>query len=132
MTSGFVLFRLDDHTFAAPLDEIREIVRLAGVERLPGTTPPLAGVLVVRGQPLPVWDVRSSVGVDSPGDCLVVDMDGETVGVAVDAVVAVLQPDELAEGKSPGRALPAYVTGVSRRGTDPVLLVDLRRLVQAA
>jgi len=27
MTSGYVLFRLADHTFATPLDVVREIVR---------------------------------------------------------------------------------------------------------
>lgn len=130
MTSGYVLFQLDDHIFAAPLEAVREIVRLVGIERLPGTTPPMAGVIVLRGQPLPVWDMRG-VGKDC-GDCLVVEMDGDVVGIAVDAVVAVLQPDELDEGAAPGRALPAYVTGVSRRGADPVLLVDLKRLLDAA
>ena len=52
MTSGYVMFRLDDHTFATPLETVREIIRLAGVEPLPGTTPPMAGVLVLRGLPL--------------------------------------------------------------------------------
>jgi purine-binding chemotaxis protein CheW len=133
MTSGFILFRLDEHTFATPLDVVREIVRLASVERLPGTTPPLAGVTVLRGRPLPVWDVRTTPSaVNGAGDCLVVDLDGETVGIAVDAVLAVLQPHELDDGVPPGRTLPPYVTGVSRRGPDPVLLVDLKRLLDAA
>ena len=133
MTNGYVLFRLAEHTFATPLDAVREIVRLSGVERLPGTTPPMAGVLVLRGQPLPIWDVRDADASGEPvGDCLVVDMDGDSVGVAVDAVVAVLQSDELEQGEAPGRALPSYVTAVTRRGADPVLLVDLKRLLDAA
>jgi purine-binding chemotaxis protein CheW len=130
VTSGYVLFRLADHTFATPLDIVREIVRLSGVERLPGTTPPVAGVLVLRGLPLPVLDVR--VDADASGDCLVVEIDGEVLGVAVDSVVGVLQPDELDAGDPPGAALPAYVTGVSHRGGNPVLMVDLKALVAAA
>ena len=133
MTSGFIVFRLDDHTFATPLDAVREIVRLTAVERLPGTTPPMAGVIVLRGQPLPICDIRAAArAANAQSDCLVVDLDNETVGIAVDAVVAVLQPDELGESAPPGRALPSYVTGVSRRGSDPVLLVDLKRLLDAA
>ena len=133
MTSGYVLFRLAEHTFATPLDDVREIVRLTGVDPLPGTTPPMTGVLVLRGQPLPVWDMRDvATPGEVAGDCLVVDMDGDVVGVAVDAVVGVLQPDELDAGTSPGRALPSYVTAVTRFGGDPVLMVDLRRFLEAA
>ena len=131
MTSGYVLFRLDDHTFATPLEAVREIVRLGGVERLPGMARPMAGVLVLRGRPLPVWDVRESAA-DEAGDCLVVEIDGDVVGVAVDAVIAVLQPEDLVDADPPGATLPAYVVSVSRRGPDPVLVVDLQRLLDAA
>jgi len=132
MTSGYVLFRLADHTFATPLDVVREIVRLSGIEQLPGTTPPMAGVIVLRGFPLPVLDVRHGAGEQVSGDCLVVELDGDLVGVAVDGVVAVLQPDELDAGDPPGGQLPSYVTGVGRRGGDPVLMVDLKAFVAAA
>lgn len=132
MTSGYVLFRLADHTFATPLEFVREIVRLSGIEPLPGTTPPMAGVIVLRGHPLPVLDVRYDP-VDQPsGDCLVVELDGDRFGVAVDGVVAVLQPDELDGGEPPVGPLPSYVTGVGRRGSDPVLMVDLKALLAAA
>lgn len=134
MSTGFVVFRLGEHTFATPLDGVREIVRLAGVEPLPGMKAPLVGVIQLRGHPLPVWDVRQPPETEglTPGDCLVVEVDGDTVGVAVDQVVAVLQPDELSEAEEPGRTLPSYVIAVHRRGDNPVLMVDLRRLVQAA
>ena len=132
--SGYVAFRFGQHTFATPLEGVREIVRLTDVEPLPGMTPPLVGVLMLRGTPLPVWDVRPAKGPSEPvsGDCLVVEVNGDTVGVAVDQVVAVLQLDELSDGGDPGRTLPPYVTAVHRRGDHPVLMVDLQRLVEAA
>ena len=132
-TPGYVLFRLGERTFATALTDVREIVRLTGLESLPGTQPPLAGVLVLRGTPLPVLDVREQGRADE-GDVLVMDVDHDTVGVAVDAVLAVLHPDELPEGDPPARTLPAYVVGVRRHssaggGDTPVLLVDLRLLL---
>jgi chemotaxis signal transduction protein len=127
-TPGYVLFRLGERTFATALDAVREIVRLTGLERLPGTQPPLAGVLVLRGTPLPVLDVRDNGRTDE-GDVLVMDVDGESAGVAVDAVLAVLHPDELPEAEPPSRTLPAYVIGVRRRQDAPVMLVDLRLLL---
>ena len=129
MSVGFVLFQLGERTFATRLDEVREIVRLQGLERLPGTTPPLAGVIVLRGAPLPVLDVRTAGSPDDSGDVLVIDTGADTVGVAVDTVSAVLHPDELPEGDTAPKALPGYVVGVRSYGGRPVLLVDVRRLL---
>jgi chemotaxis signal transduction protein len=123
------MFRLGERTFATPLDEVREIVRLQGLERLPGTTPPLAGVIVLRGAPLPVLDVRAAGAPDDSGDVLVIDTGADTVGVAVDEVSAVLHPDELPPGDAAPKALPGYVVGVRSYGGRPVLLVDVRGLL---
>jgi len=128
-SAGFVLFRLGARTFATPLDEVREIVRLQGLERLPGTMPPLAGVIVLRGMPLPVLDVRAAGSPDDSGDVLVIDTGADTVGVAVDEVNAVLHPDELPAGDTAPKALPAYVVGVRTYGGRPVLLVNLQALL---
>lgn len=135
MSSGYVVFRFGEHTFATPLDSVREIVRLTDVDPLPGMAPPLVGVILLRGKPLPIWDVRRPAGAADgtvAGDCLVVEVDGDTVGVAVDQVIAVLQQEELTDGDLPGRTLPPYVTAVHRRGDNPVLMVDLPTLLSAA
>jgi len=134
MSVGFVLFRLGERTFATPLDEVREIVRLQGLERLPGTTPPLAGVIVLRGLPLPVLDVRAAGSAEDSahrdgGDVLVIDTGADTVGVAVDEVSAVLHPDELPAGDTAPKALPGYVVGVHTHAGRPVLLVNLQALL---
>jgi purine-binding chemotaxis protein CheW len=128
--AGYVMFRLGQRTFALRLDEVREILRLDGLERLPGTRPPMAGVIVLRGNPLPVLDVRAPGAADDDGDVLVMDLAGDTVGVAVDEVLAVLSADELPEAaEAPAKSLPSYVVGVRRNASGPVLLVDLQRLL---
>lgn len=130
MMSGYVMFRLAQRTFALRLDEVREIVRLDGLERLPGTRPPMAGVIVLRGDPLPVLDVRAEGSPDDDGDVLVMELDGDPVGVAVDQVLAVLSADELPEGAGgASKNLPSYVEGVRRTSAGPVLLVDLQRML---
>jgi chemotaxis signal transduction protein len=128
--NGYVLFRLGDRRFVTKLDEVREIVRLSGLETLPGMRPPLAGVVVLRGAPLPVLDVRAAevVGTDG-GDVLVMDVEGDAVGIAVDQVLAVLGATELQEAEPPAKALPSYVVGVRRDANGPLLLVDLHLLL---
>jgi chemotaxis signal transduction protein len=126
--TAFVLFRLGEQTLASELDAVREIVRLAGLEQLPGATPPLAGLIVLREVPLPVFDVRAA-STDARGDVLVVEAEEGPIGVAVDHVVAVLAASDLPPSDAPVRALPPYVVGVRQGADGPVLLVDLQRLL---
>jgi purine-binding chemotaxis protein CheW len=117
---GYIMFRLGDRPFACRLDEVREVVRLDGLEVLPGMTPPISGVLELRGNPLPVVDLRASESGSHPasrGDVLVM-----ATGI-----------DALGEERTSG--LPDYVTAVLRhRGAlqTPVLLVDLRAMMSVA
>jgi chemotaxis signal transduction protein len=133
MITGYVMFRLANRTFATALDDVREIVRLAGLERLPGVQAPLAGVIELRGAPLPVLDVRGPDAPEDEGDVLVLDVDGDAVGVAVDQVLAVLPAEALPElTDRPAKVLPAYVIGVRSSADGPVLLVDLEKMLDVA
>lgn len=129
--SGFVTFVVEGRTLAGRLDEVREVVRATGIEPLAGARAPVTGLLVLRGQPVPVVDLRSgSADVDATGDVLVLQVTDGVLGLAVDEVVAVLGEDELvpAEGQR-GVGLPAYVLEVRRDVTAaPVFLVSLTAL----
>jgi len=133
VTTGLVVFGLGERVFATSLDDVREIVRLQGLEPLPGMAPPLAGVIVLRGVPLPVLDVRAAGAPTDAGDVLVMTAGSDVVGVAVDAVHSVVGPGELPEAEaSPASVLPAYVVGVRTGPEGPVLQVDLARLLDVA
>ena len=133
MITGYVMFQLGARTFATPLDDVREIVRLAGLEALPGGQPPLAGVIELRGTPLPVLDVRAAGSPDDNGDVLILEIAEDAVGVAVDKVLAVLGADALPElTDKPAKVLPSYVVGVRKSVDGPVLLVDLQRMLDVA
>jgi purine-binding chemotaxis protein CheW len=130
MIAGYVRFRLGEQSFALSLDQVREIVRLDGLEPLPGMSAPLAGMIVLRGNPLPVLDLRAAGAAGRAGDVLVMDVDGSPVGVAVDEVLAVLAAADLPESdQGASKALPSYVIGVRRAASGPVLLVDLQRML---
>lgn len=125
--SGLVTFVLGERDYATALSAVREVVRLEGLADLPGMTPPLAGVLDLRGTALPVLDLRS--GAASRGDVLV--LEGGACGVAVDAVRAVLPEGQLASAGTGGQQLPSYVLDVLTGDRGPVFLVDLDQMVDA-
>ena len=142
--SGLVTFRLGRREYATPLTAVREVVRLEGLADLPGMTPPLAGVLDLRGTALPVLDLRAGAAPGARGDVLVLEpvsadgtgalVDGSTVGVAVDEVRAVVVAGELPPAGTAGEhgVLPAYVVEVLRGSDGVVFLVDLARMVDSA
>jgi chemotaxis signal transduction protein len=122
---GLVTFRLGSREYATPLASVREVVRLTGLADLPGMTPPLAGVLDLRGISLPVVDVRSVPG--GPGDVLVLQ-DGESAyGFVCDSVSAVVDSETLVDEESRASdSMPPYVEAVLRGDAGPVFLVDVR------
>lgn len=132
---GYVTFLLADRELACRLDEVREVVRLSVLDVLPGMVAPITGLLELRGDPLPVVDLRTAAAVDQRGDVLVLATGVEAVGVIVDRVTAVCDADDLVshhEARPAG--LPHYVVEVLRRPgrAGPVLLVDLRLLLTVA
>jgi purine-binding chemotaxis protein CheW len=128
--NGLVTFVLGTRDYATPLSAIREVVRLEELADLPGMTPPLVGVLDLRGTALPVLDLRPVSGPDARGDVLVIEGDESLVGVAVDKVTEVV--DGLGQGSPAGDELPSYVREVLRGKNGPVFLVDLAAMVEAA
>jgi len=130
--SGFITFTMNDRELACRLDEVREVVRAVGIDPMPGTRAPYSGVLELRGDPLPVVDLRSDAYPGEMGDVLVLNP-GQlgSSGVAVDKVLAVLGEGELlADDEQRPDGLPGYVVDILRDPSDssPVMLVSLRAL----
>ena len=132
MSAGLVTFLLGSREYATPLSSIREVVRLEGLADLPGMTPPLAGVLDLRGIALPVLDLRLG-DPSARGDVLVMDSGEDAmIGVAVDRVRAVVEAEELEAAGGANEELPSYVLEVLRSRHGAVFLVDLPAMVASA
>lgn len=128
--SGYVTFRMGVRDLAGRLSEVREVVRATGIEPLDGARAPVTGLLVLRGIPIPVVDLRSEPDAGSQGDVLVLDTAEGPLALAVDQVVAVLSPEDLTPTSGRlGEGLPAYVLEVRRDVTGaPVFVVSLPAL----
>jgi len=129
--SGYITFQMNERELACQLAEVREVIRAVGIEDLPGTRAPVSGLIELRGDPLPIVDLRAAPYPGEAGDVLVLNPgDGGSYGVAVDRVLAVVADEELSPDDIERPAgLPDYVQQVMRRADrSPVLLVGLREL----
>ena len=118
MTSALLTARIGPYLFGAPVSAVTEILSHPAVTRIPRTPPLVAGVAVVRGQPLAVFTLRSAVGLDLGPVSMALRWAGPSgvALVAVDQVQSLWQPrDPLPpdawNGLVPGELIPWIASG---------------------
>lgn len=133
---AFTLNRLE---FAVPVEQVWRVEPLTGQKVTPVPWAPafLAGVINVRGQVIPVLDLKKRFGL-AAGELpprpriLVVQAQGQRVGVMVDAVSDILwlpadrlepPPTTLAQING------VFVRGVAKEGERLLLVLDLKQVL---
>ena len=134
----YLAFRLSADTYAVPIGEVREILKLPPVTEVPRAPKEIIGVVSVRGLLVTVLDLRQRLRV-SGGDLgkkgrilLVTGAENEVIGLYVDEV---LQVHRLAENEIEvatnvlGGKLADYVLGIGRPEGTLIILIDLRAVL---
>jgi purine-binding chemotaxis protein CheW len=132
----FILFDLAGATYGVRSAEIQQLEMIGAVTPVPNAPPYVDGVVSVRGQVIPVVNLRSRFGFprvpfDLRSRLLVVRRDGRTVGFAVDSARefarigadAIQPPPEGISGLN-GR----YLEGMAHLGERLVLILDMTDL----
>ncbi len=133
-----VVVQLDRERYGVPIEHVHEIIRMQEVTRIPRAPSFVEGVINLRGQVIPVLDLRRRFGLEGADRngarrIVVVEMNGSRVGVVVDAVLevmrlpdsAVVPPEEIV-----GAGQVAFLRGVAKQGDDLILLLDLQRVLE--
>ena len=141
----YLAFLLEGECYAVPISEIREIVRVPPLTEIPRSPKNLLGVMKIRGEVLPVYDVKVKLklahegariagpeaeleAIPSSSRVLIVrDSDGD-VGVLVDEVREVirLKPSTI-EPLAPGIGGGDYLRGLAHLGSELVILLDVHK-----
>ena len=129
-----VVFSLGEESFGVDIDSVREIIRWQPVTHVPETTASVLGVLNLRGNVIPVVDLRNRFGMASAEETdatriLVVDI-GTDVGALVDSVTEVIRLSSDAIGElSPVVASTnsEYIDGIARVEDRLLILLNMDR-----
>ncbi|MFT3867986.1 MAG: chemotaxis protein CheW [Nibricoccus sp.] len=139
-TARYLTFRLGDEVFAINVFKAREVLDLSHITRVPTAPGYLRGVVNVRGNAIPVVDLRNKFGLPQTADTLhtriiVMDlqMDGQTVvvGGLADAVheVLELEPQDINDPPSLGmRWRTDLIVGLGRRDDNFIIILDIERV----
>ncbi len=136
----YLSFTLGDEHYALDILKVQEIRGYDGVTRVPDTPAYIRGVVNLRGAIVPVLDLRMKLGLpDARYDAftvmIVLNLDGRSAGVVVDAVSDVVRLD--AEQIRPTPELGAtvdtrFISAIGAAEERMVILLDIQSLIDWA
>jgi purine-binding chemotaxis protein CheW len=136
----YVTFSLGEELFGVEVSRTREILSLTPVTKVPQTPDYLLGVINLRGQVVPVVDMRLKLGLpagdETEDTCIIVvdvQVDGEpiTVGALADAVREVLdiRSDQIEPPPRLGSRLKTeFINGMGKIDEQFMILLNIDRI----
>ncbi|MBI5017384.1 MAG: chemotaxis protein CheW [Deltaproteobacteria bacterium] len=132
-----VTFHVGQEEFGVDILDVREINRLMDITRVPHAPEFVEGVINLRGQVIPVVDLRRRFGLEAAGRdknnrIVVLELGGKVVGFLVDSVSEVLRVSKTLVEPPPaiaGGIDTDYIRGVVKLEDRLLVLLDLQRLL---
>jgi purine-binding chemotaxis protein CheW len=136
----FLSFALGDEVFAVNVLQVKEILDVINITRVPQMPEYMLGVINLRGSVVPVIDLRCKFGMAKRAlnqeNCIVVlevDFDGEriVVGALTDAVREVLDlaADQIEPPPRMGMKLKSeFIRGMGKQGESFIIILDIDRI----
>ena len=131
-----VVFVLGDQSFAINVDKTREILRWPGCRAIPDAPVALIGITSVRGEVLPMVDLRIFLGIQpvtpmEQSKVIIAEFNEVKLGFVVDAVERIYRiKSEDLDASMTGKYLGDWILYVIKRDSRNVLLLDYEAIVQ--
>ena len=130
-----VVFVLAEEAYGVETNTVREIIRMQAVNSVPDAPAFVEGVMNLRGSVIPVVNLRKRFNLPAGETTaatrvVVVDIDGEGIGVIVDAVTEVLRVTE--SSIEPASSVIStedsyYIQGIAKLSDRLLILLDIEK-----
>ena len=132
-----VVFDLNEEAHGVDISQVREIIPMEEITRVPRAPEFVEGVINLRGKVNPVVDLRARFSMPSTErtdehGIVVVDVDGQDIGMVVDAVTEVSRtPSDSIE--PPSSVITTddseYLTGIVKTDDKLIILLDIAKVI---
>jgi purine-binding chemotaxis protein CheW len=139
----YLTFTLAEEEYGIGILKIKEIIGMMSITSVPRTPDFVKGVINLRGQVIPVLDLRRRFGMDeidyTERTCIiVVEIEGETgtvmIGIVVDSVSEVLniKGEDIEPTPTFGARLNTdYILGIAKMGGGVKILLDIDKVLSS-
>jgi purine-binding chemotaxis protein CheW len=137
ITNQYITFRLGNELFAVGVEQVREVLEVSTITRVPTAPYYMRGVVNVRGKAIPVVDMRLRLGLAAIEETvntrvvvmeLMLDGESTVLGGMADSVHEVIEIPATDINPPPRIAMrwkTEFIEGMARRGEDFIIILDV-------
>lgn len=139
-TTQYLTFKLGEEVFALDISKVREVLDFTAITKVPRTPEFMRGVINLRGNVVPVVDMRLKFGMTmtekTVNTCIIIveislDGDKTILGALADAVQEVLdlEPDKIEPAPKIGTRLRTeFIRGMGKRDDQFIIILDIDKV----
>jgi purine-binding chemotaxis protein CheW len=133
----WVTFRLEEELYGINVMQVQEVLRHTEIAPVPGAPDYVLGIINLRGNVVTVIDTRRRFAlmereVDDNTRIVIIEVEGQVVGLLVDSVAEVvyLRESEIEKAPEVGNDESSkYIQGVVTREKELLILIDVNKLL---
>ncbi len=131
----FAVFKIGGEDFGVEINRIVEILKTQKIHSLPDLPDFLSGVVTVRGEVIPLLNLKKRFGFESSAErehILIIKCDSEKIGLLVDEIKEIipLATEEITVPPSIFKGLKRrYLTGLGKKGDRIIILLNIDDLL---
>ncbi len=132
-----ISFSMGNEDYGVDIQTVKEVIRFKKITRLPKAPVFVKGVINLRGDIIPIIDLRERFGMEQKEytdltRVIVVEVDGRSIGTVVDSVSHVIRIEEGEIEPPPpcvGKISEEYIRGVGKVGEKLVVLLNINKIL---
>lgn len=136
ISNQFVVFSVQDEEYGVPILSVQEIISLPNLTRIPGVPDYIPGIINLRGNIIPLYDLRSKFQLElrklDQNSIVIIAQVGDdsnrTVGFIVDSVsdVVSITPENLSESLDFTKSIDTqFIDKIGKIGTRMIIIINL-------
>lgn len=133
-----VKFRLGNEYFAISVEEVKEVVKLQNITRIPNAPPHVEGIMDLRGEvctiidPKKLLNITPNSSIEGKERIIILDVGDKSVGIKVDEVISVddVMPDQIETDVDLGQYAKAIIKDKINDRVELVLWLDAEKLIE--
>ncbi len=133
----YVIFRIEKENYGIPINYVETIERVSEITRIPNSPYYLTGVINLRGEVVPVIDLRqrfqlSKINVTDESRIIILSVDEMIVGILVDSSSEVLTIESESIDQTSNLVNTFeddYINGIGKVNERMIIIVDIYKIL---